>query len=80
MFMIAEVDEIFPVFMLWRSTIRNIVNLSVYKNESCIVCFVTNAQLVSCFKQSVLTTKLSRIWGSHGGEYEDGCLLGCSAV
>jgi hypothetical protein len=20
--------------------------------------------------------KLSRIWGSHGGEYEDGCLLG----
>jgi hypothetical protein len=22
----------------------------------------------------------SRIWGSHGGEYEDGCLLGCSAV
>jgi hypothetical protein len=21
----------------------------------------------------------SRIWGSHGGEYEDGCLLGCSA-
>jgi hypothetical protein len=19
---------------------------------------------------------LSRIWGSHGGEYEDGCLLG----
>jgi hypothetical protein len=23
---------------------------------------------------------ISRIWGSHGGEYEDGCLLGCSAV
>jgi hypothetical protein len=22
----------------------------------------------------------SRIWGSHGGEYEGGCLLGCSAV
>jgi hypothetical protein len=21
-----------------------------------------------------------RILGSHGGEYEDGCLLGCSAV
>jgi hypothetical protein len=19
-------------------------------------------------------------WGSHGGDYEDGCLLGCSAV
>jgi hypothetical protein len=24
--------------------------------------------------------KQSRIRGSHGGEYEDGCLLGCSAV
>jgi hypothetical protein len=23
---------------------------------------------------------ICRIWGSHGGEYEDGCLLGCSAV
>jgi hypothetical protein len=23
---------------------------------------------------------LGRISGSHGGEYEDGCLLGCSAV
>jgi hypothetical protein len=22
----------------------------------------------------------SRIWGSHGGEYEDGCVLGCSKV
>jgi uncharacterized membrane protein len=21
-----------------------------------------------------------RIWGSHGGEYEDGCLVGCSAA
>jgi hypothetical protein len=21
-----------------------------------------------------------RIWGSHGSEHEDGCLLGCSAV
>jgi hypothetical protein len=23
---------------------------------------------------------LSMTWGCHGGEYEDGCLLGCSAV
>jgi hypothetical protein len=23
---------------------------------------------------------VSWIWGSHGGEYEDGCLLGCSSV
>jgi hypothetical protein len=22
----------------------------------------------------------NKIWGSHGGEYEDGCLLGCSAI
>jgi hypothetical protein len=21
-----------------------------------------------------------RLWGSHGGEYEDCCLLGCSTV
>jgi hypothetical protein len=24
--------------------------------------------------------QLSEISGSHGGEYEDGCLLGCFAV
>jgi hypothetical protein len=24
--------------------------------------------------------KLSRIRGSHGGEYEDGCVLGCSTL
>jgi hypothetical protein len=23
---------------------------------------------------------LGMIWGSHGGEYEDGCLLGCSTA
>jgi hypothetical protein len=23
---------------------------------------------------------VGEIWGSHGGKYEDGCLLGCSAV
>jgi hypothetical protein len=23
---------------------------------------------------------ISRIWCSHGGEYEEGCLLGCSAM
>jgi hypothetical protein len=22
----------------------------------------------------------SMTWGSHGSDYEDGCLLGCSAV
>jgi hypothetical protein len=27
-----------------------------------------------------LNKHLRMIWGSHGGEYEDGCLLGCSAV
>jgi hypothetical protein len=43
---------------------------------------------VSCWSRINLTVILylwakcwlSRIWGSHGGEYEDGCLLGCSAV
>jgi hypothetical protein len=32
------------------------------------------------FEQLNNHRSLSRIWGSHGGEYEDGCLLGCSAV
>jgi hypothetical protein len=27
-----------------------------------------------------LSQLICRIWGSHGGKYEDGCLLGCSAV
>jgi hypothetical protein len=27
-----------------------------------------------------INAMVSRIWGSHGGEYEDGCLLGCSTV
>jgi hypothetical protein len=30
--------------------------------------------------QILLRFKLSRIWGFHGGENEDGCLLGCSTV
>jgi hypothetical protein len=25
-------------------------------------------------------SKNCSMWGSHGGEHEDGCLLGCSAV
>jgi hypothetical protein len=29
---------------------------------------------------SAKTSLFSRIWGSHGGEYEDGCLLGCSTL
>jgi hypothetical protein len=34
----------------------------------------------SCKSNYRSISLLSRIWGSHGGEYEDGCLLGCSAV
>jgi hypothetical protein len=32
------------------------------------------------FLQYSSILKIFRIWGSHGGWYEDGCLLGCSAV
>jgi hypothetical protein len=31
-------------------------------------------------RQQIQLLKCSEIWGSHGAEYEDGCLLGCSAV
>jgi hypothetical protein len=24
--------------------------------------------------------KVDMTWGSHGGDYEDGCLLGCSGL
>jgi hypothetical protein len=34
--------------------------------------------LLTCH-MSLNVVVLIRIWGSHGGEYEDGCLLGCSA-
>jgi hypothetical protein len=46
-FMIAKVDEIFPIFILCGSTIKKIsqLNLSVFQKESCIVGFETNAQL-----------------------------------
>jgi hypothetical protein len=38
----------------------------------------TNARIKNVwFTQSILSF---RIWGSHGGEYEDCCLLGCCAV
>jgi hypothetical protein len=32
------------------------------------------------FLHGLQTTIGDEIWGSHGGEYEDGCLLGCSAM
>jgi hypothetical protein len=35
---------------------------------------------VCLFNRVMQTWLVIRIWGSHGGEYEDGCLLGCSAV
>jgi hypothetical protein len=35
----------------------------------------------STYIQTVMmNNNKDRILGSHGGEYEDGCLLGCSAV
>jgi hypothetical protein len=31
-------------------------------------------------KSVAVTARLSTIWAPHGGDYEDGCLLGCIAV
>jgi hypothetical protein len=41
-------------------------------------CFPRNS--VSIVLPPYQEKKLSMIWGSHKGEYEDWCLLGCSAV
>jgi hypothetical protein len=30
--------------------------------------------------QRVIQNDIRRIWGSHSGEYEDGCVLGCSVM
>jgi hypothetical protein len=32
------------------------------------------------FHLNVSGEQQCRIWGSHGGRYEDGCILGCSAM
>jgi hypothetical protein len=34
-------------------------------------------QIIMCF---TLVIRTCYIWCSHGGEYEDGCVLGCSAL
>jgi hypothetical protein len=39
----------------------------------CVLCTM-------CMKWTHIGLFISRIWGSHGGEYEDCCLLGCSTV
>jgi hypothetical protein len=38
-------------------------------------------QLQEAYAWCMKTEKQNRMtWGSHSNEYEDGCLLGCSAV
>jgi hypothetical protein len=61
-----------PIFLfcLSRSPFYYCVLLSIYivlRNPKCITRVVFN-------------TEYCRIWGSHGDDYEDGCILGCSAV
>jgi hypothetical protein len=36
--------------------------------------------LVACHHKQFTHAGASEISGSHGGDYEDGCLLGCCAV
>jgi hypothetical protein len=43
------------------------------------VCFNTTPSFKDGLRL-VWSCSLVKIWGSHGGEYEDGCLLGCSAI
>jgi hypothetical protein len=47
--------------------------------------YFTNAAELKYFRTAArqnyyIHEEVKRISGSHGGEYEDGCLLGCSAV
>jgi hypothetical protein len=44
--------------------------------------WVPNLQIINCTWNSPNTCNKHkcRIWDSQGGEYEDGCLLACSAV
>jgi hypothetical protein len=61
-----------PTFVQWPSW-------DLYSSHQCIV---TNRSYLYEINWKNKEIKLSygRIWGSQGGEYEDGCLLGCSAV
>jgi hypothetical protein len=59
---------------LWTKVFRlntNICNGNIFHSNLCNL---------SCSKCLWIQAFLSRIWGSHGGEYEDGCLLGCSTT
>jgi hypothetical protein len=64
---------LFYYFSLMDRKVVLIHSYLEYKKISCTKKVVH----ISCFWRFLI---LSRIWGSHGGEYEDGCLLGCSAV
>jgi hypothetical protein len=59
----------------------------VRQSPNCEICstkshFCYRQQLIEACSVTLIPflTFLSRIWGSHGGEYADGCLLGCRAV
>jgi hypothetical protein len=52
-------------------------------NRSCSTLASLQFRIILCsvsYKKTWRYKTLCRIWGSHGGEYEDGCLLGCCAV
>jgi hypothetical protein len=58
-------------------------NVSVRKNYPLAPRFSNSKwilKLVCLSNIFAAINNLNRIWGSHGGEYEDGCLLGYSAV
>jgi hypothetical protein len=41
-----------------------------------MICYANKKTVIEFYTLQIIC----RILGSHGGEYEDGCLLGCSAV
>jgi hypothetical protein len=56
------------------------INANHISHEVDIIVMKENSIAVKLKCKIYELTKVSRIRGSHGSEYEDGCLLGCSAV
>jgi hypothetical protein len=74
----------------WNSTGDDFFRVLIsylFRTSASFVSTSKGCQMVAAFinyktlPTSVINCILySRIWGSQGGEYEDGCLLGCSTV
>jgi hypothetical protein len=72
---------------LWVGSVRHHVSYKKFNEfllnfvvEFCIEIYQANLIYVQIWNEAQIKSLLSEISGSHGGEYEDGCLLGGWAV